>query len=94
MVGSLLGLLRVQLLLHQDAEFVLQGLQLGKVFLVLALVLDLGLDALEDSYGGGVVVDPSRGLKCGLDNGRRGDEIVGEGVVQVALSRFMLEWFT
>ena len=91
-MGSLLGLLRVQLLLQQDAEFVLQGLQLGKVFLVLALVLDLGLDALENSYGGGVIVDPSRGLEGGLDNGRRGDEIVGEGVVQVALSNFMLEW--
>lgn len=39
------GLLRVQLLLQDNAELLLQGLELLKVLLVLALVLDLGLDA-------------------------------------------------
>jgi hypothetical protein len=41
----LLGLLRVQVLLEGDAELLAQGLELGQVLLVLALVLDLGLDA-------------------------------------------------
>ena len=81
----LLGLLRVEFLLQQNAELLLQRLQFVKVLLVLALVLDLGLDALEDSHGGGVVVDSSRGLEGGLYNGGGGDEVVGEGVVQVAL---------
>lgn len=39
------GLLRVQLLLQDDAELLLEGLELLEVLLVLAVVLDLGLDA-------------------------------------------------
>lgn len=40
---------------------------------------------LKDSHGGGEVVDAAGGLKSGDDDGGRRDEIVGEGVVQVAL---------
>lgn len=43
--GNLGGLLRVQVLLELDAELFAQGLELVQVLLVLALVLDLGLDA-------------------------------------------------
>lgn len=40
---------------------------------------------LEDSDGGREVVDPSGGLESGNDDGWGGNEIVGKGVVQVAL---------
>ena len=43
--GNLGGLLRVHVLLEHDAELLAQGLELGQVLIVLALVLDLGLDA-------------------------------------------------
>lgn len=108
------GLLRVHVLLEHDAELLTQGLELGQVLLVLALVLDLGLDAcaiccqsnglwdpggvgprifpawglsrtLEDPDGGGVVVDSPGSPESGGENGGGGNEIVGEGVVQVAL---------
>jgi hypothetical protein len=39
----------------------------------------------EDSDGGGEVVDAAGGLEGGSDDGRGRDEIVGEGVVEVAL---------
>lgn len=42
---------------------------------------------LEDTNGGGEVVDPSSGFESSDDDGGRGDEIVGEGVVQIALRR-------
>jgi hypothetical protein len=51
----------------------------------LALVLNLGLDAFEDADSGGEIIDPARGLESGDDDGRRGNEIVGESIVQVAL---------
>lgn len=47
-----------------------------------------GADArltFEDPHGGGVVVDASGGLEGCDDDGRRGHQVVGEGVVQVAL---------
>lgn len=40
---------------------------------------------LEDANGGGEVVDPPGGLESSNDDDGRRDEIVGEGVVQVAL---------
>lgn len=40
---------------------------------------------LEDPHGGGEVVDPPGGLERGGAHAGGGDEIVGEGVVQVAL---------
>lgn len=43
--GTTLWKLGVQVLLQLDAELLPQGLQLLQVLLVLALVLDLGLDA-------------------------------------------------
>jgi hypothetical protein len=78
-------LLRVEVLLEEDAELLAQRLELCEVLLVLALVLNLGLDTLEDTDGGGEVVDAAGSLEGSDDNGRRGNEIVGEGVVQVAL---------
>lgn len=83
--GDLFGLLGVQVLLQGDAELLAQGLQLVEVLLVLLLVLDLGLDALEDADGRGVVVDAAGGLEGGHEDRGRGHQIVGEGVVQVAL---------
>lgn len=44
-----------------------------------------GEHTLEDSDGGGVVVDSAGGLEGGDNDRRGGDKIVGEGVVQVAL---------
>jgi hypothetical protein len=55
--------------------------------LVLALVLDLGLDALEDADGGWVVVDAAGGLERRSDDAWGWDEIVCESVVQVALGK-------
>jgi hypothetical protein len=40
---------------------------------------------LEDANGSGEVVHPPGGLQGSDENGGRGDEIVGESVVQVAL---------
>lgn len=40
---------------------------------------------LEDAHGGREVVDPPGGPERGRADGGRGDQIVGEGVVQVAL---------
>jgi hypothetical protein len=40
---------------------------------------------LKYPHRGGVVVDSSRGAKGGGDDGGRGHEIVGKGVVEVAL---------
>lgn len=42
---------------------------------------------LEDAHGSGEVVHPPGGPKSGGADGRGGDQIVGEGVVQVALRR-------
>lgn len=74
-----------EVLLQHDAELLTEGLELLKVLVVLLLVLDLGLDTLEDTDGSGVVVHTAGGLKSSDDDGGRGDEIVGEGVVQVTL---------
>lgn len=56
---------------------------------VLALTRSVALfklcHTLEDPDGSGEVVDPPGGTQGGGADGRRGDEIVGEGVVQVAL---------
>jgi hypothetical protein len=86
LIGSrLFGLLGVQVLLQHDAELLAQGLELVQVLLVLAVVLDLGLNALEDADGGGKVVHSAGSLEGGSDDRGGGDEIVGKGVVQVAL---------
>jgi hypothetical protein len=42
----------------------------------------------KDSHGSSKVVDPPGSLKCGSNNGRGRNEIVGEGVVQVALNNY------
>lgn len=42
---------------------------------------------LEDAHGSGEVVNPPGGPQGGRADGRRGDQIVSEGVVQVALRR-------
>lgn len=61
------------------------GLELSEVSLVLALVLDLLLDTLKDADGGGVVVDLAGCAEGSLDDVGRGDEVVGEAVVEAAL---------
>lgn len=45
-----------------------------------------GFVTFEDADGGSKVVDPPGSLEGSGDDGRRGDEIVGEGVVEVALA--------
>ena len=50
-INDLVGRLGVHLLLEHDAELLAQGLELLEVLLVLALVLDLGLDAYEGVSG-------------------------------------------
>lgn len=45
----------------------------------------MGIRTLEDPDGGREVVDSPRGTQRSRQNGRGGDKIVGEGVVQVAL---------
>jgi hypothetical protein len=56
-----------------------------EILLVLPCVLDLLLEPFKDADGGRVVVDPPGGLERRLDDVQRGDEIVGEAVVQAAL---------
>jgi hypothetical protein len=53
--------------------------------LVLVLVLDLGLDALEDTDGSREVVNTAGSLQGGAEDLNGGNEIVSEAVVQVAL---------
>jgi len=60
-------------------------LELIQISLVLLLVLDLLPDTLEDPNGGGVVVDTTSSAEGSLDDGRRGDQIVREAVVETAL---------
>lgn len=107
---------RVKVLLERDAQLLPQRLQLLQVLLVLALVLNLGLDAcggggcakewlatrlclspspspssfvyeltLEDADSCGEVVHSPGGLQGRDQDRRRGDEVVGKDVVQVAL---------
>lgn len=45
----------------------------------------MGSRTFEDSDGSGEVVDTAGSLQGSSDDGGGGDEIVGEGVVQVAL---------
>ena len=66
-------------------ELLAEGLELIEVSLVLLLVLDLLLDALEDTDGGRVIVDTAGGADCSLDDGGGGDEIVGKAVVEATL---------
>lgn len=47
---------------------------------------------LEDSDGSGEVVDSASGLEGGNDDRRSGNEIVGEGVVQVTLLHNWVRW--
>lgn len=78
--------LGVQVLLQRHAKLLAQGLELLEVLVVLPLVLNLGLDALEDADGGGEVVNPPGGLEGSSDDRGGGDKVVGEGVVEVALT--------
>lgn len=47
----------------------------------------LGERTLKNADGSGKVVDPPGGLEGSSDDYGRGDKVVGEGVVQVALSK-------
>lgn len=72
-------------LLEADAEFFPYGLELLEVFFILRLVFHLHLDTFEDSDGGGKIIHAAGSAKGSYDDRGGGDEIVGEGVVQVAL---------
>lgn len=74
-----------EVLLEGDAELLSNVLESVKVCLVLGLVVDLVFETLENSDGGGEVVDSSAGLESLLDHGGCGDEIVSETVVQNSL---------
>ena len=121
---SHLLLIGVHGFLQRDAELLTQRLKLLEVLCVLALVLDLELDAcdvlvtdilargyikvpractahaygrfcgvtlgrnkrtLKNAHSGGEVVDTPGRTDSGSDDGWRGNEIVGEAVVQVSL---------
>ena len=66
-------------------ELLAEGLELIEVSLVLLLVLDLLLDALEDTDGGRVVVDAAGSADGSFDDSGGGNEVVGEAVVEAAL---------
>lgn len=74
-----------QLLLEVDAQLLSNVLQLLQVGLVLRVVLNLVLQGLESSDSGGVVVDTSARLQRLLNDDGRGDQVVGEAVVQDSL---------
>jgi hypothetical protein len=78
-------LLGVKFLLQRHTKLFSEGLELLKVLLVLALVLDLGLDTFKDADSSTEVVDPSGGLEGGSNHRGSRDKIVSEGVVEVAL---------
>ena len=61
-------------------------LELIKVLLILLLVLNLLPDTLEDPDGGRVVVYTTGSTEGSFDDGRGGDQIMGEAVVQAALN--------
>lgn len=61
------------------------SVELSEVGLVLALVLDLLLDTLENADGGGVVVDLARGAEGSGNNLSGRNEVVREGVVETTL---------
>lgn len=69
----------------ERTELLHDRLQLLEVSLVLALLLNLDLDALDSSDGSGEVVASSGGSDHGLDHVDRGDEVVGEAVVHASL---------
>jgi len=83
--GRLVLRLGVKVLLQRHTKLLPQRLELLEILLVLTLVLDLGLETLENTDGGGEVVHPAGGLQGSDDDAGRGDKIVGEGVVEVAL---------
>lgn len=56
----------------------------GSVFLC-GVVGVMVWHTLKDADGGGVVVDTSCGAESGREDRGGGDQVVGEGVVQVAL---------
>ena len=51
----------------------------------MAFVFDFGFDSLEDPHGGREVIDSPGSFEGGGHDGDGGDEIVGEGVVEVSL---------
>jgi hypothetical protein len=53
--------------------------------LVLSIILHLLLDALEYSDSGRVIVHPSCGFQCFLDDGNRWNKIMSESVVESTL---------
>ena len=83
-------LLRIQIFDESDAEFLSEILEFIKVLLVLLLVLHLCLYAFEDPNGRWEIVDAPGGSEGGGYDGGGWDEVIGEGIVEVAL----LGWLT
>lgn len=77
--------LGVQVLLEGDTKFLAEGLELVKVLLVLPGVFDFGFDSLEDTDGSWEVVHTSGSTEGSYDDGGSWDQVVGEGIVKVAL---------
>jgi hypothetical protein len=61
-------------------------LQLIQISLVLLLVFDFLLDTLEYPHGSSIIIDASGCTEGSLDNRRRGNEIMGEAVVESSLN--------
>lgn len=68
-----------------DTKLLADGSEFLEILLVLLSGLDLDLEGLKQSDGGGVVVDASGGLESLFEHGGGGDEIVGEDVVEETL---------
>lgn len=75
----------VELFPESNAELLAERVEGLEVLLVLLLVLDLGLDALEDANSGGEVVDAAGSLQGSSEDLNGRDKVVGEAVVEVTL---------
>lgn len=83
--GGVARHLETQFFLGLNTQLLSQRFQFFKILLVLALVLDLGLDTFKDTDGGGIVVDATGSLESRLNHRGSRDKIVCESVVETAL---------
>lgn len=68
-----------------DTELLADGSEFLEILLVLLSILDLDLECLKQSDGGGVVVDASGGLESLFEHRGGGNQIVREDVVEETL---------
>lgn len=76
---------RIEVEQRQRTKLLAEGLELIQVLLVLLGVLDLLLDTVKHPDGGSVVVHATSSPDGGLNDRGRGDEVVGETIVETTL---------